>query len=127
MKKINICIADLGNVGSSLVDSLASSKENIKLKSNIEINILAVSAKNKNKKRDCDISSFKWLDNPLDLLSVKNCDVLVELIANEKGTSYELVKSALENKINVVSGNKAMIALHGSELFKKNALFKNYW
>ena len=127
MKKLNICIAGLGNVGSSLVSSLASSKQNIKLKSNIEINILAVSAKNKNKTRDCDISSFEWFDNPLDLLSVKNCDVLVELIGNEKGTSYELVKSALENKINVVSGNKAMIALHGSELFKiadkNNVLF----
>ncbi len=98
MKKINICIAGLGNVGSALVSSIADSKENIKLKSNIEINILAVSAKNKNKKRNCDISSFKWFDNPLDLLSLNNCDVLVELVGNEKDISFDLVKSALEKK-----------------------------
>ena len=50
MKEIKICIAGLGNVGSSVVQSLLDSKNFINLKSNFNIEILGISAKNKNKK-----------------------------------------------------------------------------
>ena len=36
----------------------------------------------------------------------------------EKDISYDLIKSALRQKIHVVTGNKAMLAKHGYELFK---------
>ena len=36
----------------------------------------------------------------------------------EKDISYDLVKTALEKKIHVITGNKAMLALYGQELFK---------
>ena len=51
-------------------------------------------------------------------MSVNNCDVLIELIGQEKDLSYELVKTALEKKLHVVTGNKAMLALYGDKLFK---------
>ena len=118
IKVLNICVAGLGNVGAALVSYITSKKEEIKKKSQLEINIVGVSAKNISKKRNCDISSFSWFDNALDLLSVNNCDVLIELIGQEKDLSYELVKTALEKKLHVVTGNKAMLALYGGELFK---------
>ena len=118
MKKINICIAGLGTVGSNVILSLNENNDYINSKANLSFNILGVSAKNKFKKRICDIKNFTWCENPLDLLNIKDCNVLIELIGEEKGLSFDLVKQALEKKIHVVTANKALLAMNGSELFK---------
>ena len=52
------------------------------------------------------------------MLSLKECNVFVELIGTEKGVSYELIELALKKNIHVVTGNKALIATYGDELFK---------
>ena len=118
MKNINICIAGLGTVGSNVILSLNENNDYINSKANLSFNILGVSAKNKFKKRICDIKNFTWCENPLDLLNIKDCNVLIELIGEEKGLSFDLVKQALEKKIHVVTANKALLAMNGSELFK---------
>lgn len=118
MAELNICIAGLGNVGSHLISTINESAEYINSKANFSINILGISAKNKLKKRNFDIDSYYWCDNPIDLLNIKNCNILVELIGEEKGISYEIIKKALESKINVVTANKALLAKNGKELFK---------
>ena len=117
MKKLNIVIAGLGNVGSAVVNSINNNNSIFGYKSSININIIGISARNRNKKRQADISKFKWYDNPIDLINIKNIDVLIELIGEEKGISFELTKLALEKKVHVITGNKAMIANHGNELF----------
>ena len=118
MKNINICIAGLGTVGSNVILSLNENNDYINSKANLSFNILGVSAKNKFKKRICDIKNFTWCENPLDLLNIKDCNILIELIGEEKGLSFDLVKQALEKKIHVVTANKALLAMNGSELFK---------
>ena len=118
MKNINICVAGLGTVGSNVILSLNENNDYINSKANLSFNILGVSAKNKFKKRICDIKNFTWCENPLDLLNIKDCNVLIELIGEEKGLSFDLVKQALEKKIHVVTANKALLAMNGSELFK---------
>ena len=109
MKDLNICIAGLGNVGANLISTIQNNSSFIKSKNSLSINIIAVSARTREKKRICDISLYKWCSNPLDFLSINNCNIIIELIGNEKGVSYELVKKALENK--------ALLAKYGSELF----------
>ncbi len=120
MKKINICIAGLGNVGSALVNLIENNIDLVDYKLDLKINILGLSAKNRNKKRIFNTDLYKWFQNPLDLLNIDGTkpDIIVELIGFEKDISYELVKSALSKKINVVTGNKAMLAKYGHELFK---------
>ena len=119
MNKINICIAGLGNVGSALVQLIEKNSELVKNKSNLMINIIGLSAKNKIKKRNFNIDKYLWIDDPMKLLNIKDekPNILVELIGYEKDISYELVKSALNQNINVVTGNKAMLAKYGNELF----------
>ena len=120
MKKIDVCIAGLGNVGSSLVYLIEKNTELMKVKANLIINILAISAKNKNKKRNFDIDNYTWVEDPINLLKVKGKPpkILIELIGFEKDISYDLVKSALLQNIHVVTGNKAMLAKYGLELFR---------
>ena len=119
MKKLKICIAGLGNVGSSVVNLIEENSSYVETKSHLNLEIIGLSAKNKNKERSFDIKKYKWAEKPIDLLNINNekPDILIELIGYEKGISYDLVKSALNQKINVVTGNKAMLALHGQELF----------
>ena len=119
MKNLNICIAGLGNVGSAVVGLIDKNSQYIKNKSNLTINIIGLSAKNKDKERNFNVRDYKWIDNPIDLLNINDSkpDILIELIGYEKGVSYELVKTALSQKIHVVTGNKAMLAMYGQELF----------
>ena len=125
MKKINICIAGLGNVGSALIQSIEENNILFKKKHSLEINILGISANQKNKKRNYDIEKYRWFDNPLDMASLNGCDIIVELIGQEKGISYDLIKLSLNNNKHVVTGNKALISQHGKDLFllaEKNKL-----
>ena len=118
MSKLNIGIAGLGNVGSALVESIEENKNYFFDKTNVELNIVAISAKTKNKKRNFNISNYTWYDDPREMSENDNCNVIVELIGEEKGISYEIIETALKNKKHVVTGNKALIANHGKELFK---------
>ena len=118
MNKINVCIAGLGNVGSHLVKSIQENRKFIATKAGIEINILGVSAKDISKKRICDIANYQWFQDPNDLINVKDCNVIIELIGEESGVSFDLIKKALQNKIHIVTANKALLAKNGMELFK---------
>ena len=118
MKTLNICIAGLGNVGSSLVQSIENNNKYFQNKASIKINIIGVSAHSKSKKRNFKVSNYKWYDDPRDMIKTNDGDVFVELIGKEKGISYELINLALKNNKHVVTGNKALIANHGNDLLK---------
>lgn len=118
MKSINICIAGLGNIGSHLVKSIQEKNQFIYKKSLIKFNIVGISAKNKNKKRIFNVDSHKWFNEPQDLILNSNAEIFIELIGEEKGISYDLVKLSLERKLHVITANKALIAKHGNELFE---------
>ena len=125
MNKLNICIAGIGNVGSELIKSIEENKSYYEKKSSFQFNIIGISAKNKNKNRNVDINNYRWFDDPIEMSKLNDCNVIVELIGQEKGISYDLIESALNNKKHVVTGNKALIANYGKELFKlaeKNSL-----
>ncbi len=118
MKNLNICIAGLGNVGAELIKSIQENNTYFQSKSLIKINIIGVSAKNKLKKRNVNIENYKWFNDPLEMATLSDCDVIIELIGQEKGISYDLIELALNNKKHVVTGNKALIATHGEKLLQ---------
>ena len=118
MSKLNISIAGLGNVGSALVETIEENKNYFFDKTDVELNIVGISARTKNKKRNFNISNYTWYDDPREMSKDDNCNVIVELIGEEKGISYEIIETALKNKKHVVTGNKALIANHGKELFE---------
>ena len=117
-QKIHICVAGLGTIGSNLIDILDKDHQLIYKKTNIDFNILGISAKNISKKRIFDINNYQWIDDPFELVKNNKCDIFIELIGEEKGISFDLVKKALENHIHVITANKAMLSKYGNELFK---------
>ena len=116
--KINVAVIGLGQIGSYLLNELKIRKKNIKLLTGKEINIVAISAKNKNKKRKFNIDKKIFYKNPLKILNKKNIDILFECIGQSDGISKKIVENALKNKIHVITPNKALISKHGDYLSK---------
>ncbi len=117
-KILNIAIIGLGNIGTYLYRYLKKNKIILSKKNNCTPNIIYVSAKNKNKKRNINISKKIWLKNYLDATKLKDVDIIIELIGGAEGPAKKLVFSALKNKKHVVTANKALIAKYGDQLSK---------
>ena len=116
MKKLNIAIIGLGNIGSYLFNYLNKNKKILSKKNNCIPNVLFVSAKNQNRKRNIKIRKKLWLKNYLDATKDKNVDLIIELIGGSEGAAKKLVFNALKNKKHVVTANKALIAKYGDKL-----------
>ena len=116
--KLNIAIIGLGNIGSYLYKYLQINKKILSKKNNCVPDVIYVSAKNKNKKRNIKINKKKWLKNYLDATKSKKVDTIVELIGGAEGAAKKLVFNALRNKKHVVTANKALIAKYGDKLSK---------
>ena len=116
MRKLNIAIVGLGNIGSYLFKYLNENKKILTEKNNCIPIVKYVSAKNKNRKRKIKINKEQWLDNYLDATKIKEIDLIIELIGGAEGPAKKLVFNALKNKKHVVTANKALIAKYGDEL-----------
>ena len=112
----NIAIIGLGQIGIYLYNELKLKKNDIEKKTGKKIKIVAISAKNKNKKRKFKIDKKIFYSNPLKILKEKKIDILFEAIGLSDGISKKIVETALKNKINVITPNKALIAKHGDYL-----------
>ena len=115
---INIAVVGLGQIGNYLVNELNKKKRDIEIKTGKKIKLIAISAKNINKKRKFKINKKIFYKNPLNIFKIKKVDILFECIGLSDGISKKIVESALKNKIHVITPNKALISKHGDYLSK---------
>ena len=106
---MKIAILGYGTVGKGLVDMIDSNKG----KRNIEIVSILVRDKSKYKSSKYEYLITEDIEEVFD----KEFDILVELIGG-LNPAYKYIKRALENKINVVTANKDMLAEYGDKLVK---------
>ena len=118
MRKINIAIVGLGNIGSYLYKYLKKNKQILAKKNNCIPNIICLSARNKNRNRGFKINNKQWVKNYLDVTKKKEVDLIIELIGGSEGPAKKLVFNALKNKKHVVTANKALISNYGDQLSK---------
>ena len=124
MKKIyNVAIVGLGQIGSYLYKEILAKRKEIQKKTGKIVNVVAISAKSKNKKRKFKINKKIFFTNPLKIISEKKIDIIFECIGLSDGISKKVVEMAIINKISVVTPNKALIAKHGEYL--SNLAIKN--
>ena len=116
--KINIAIIGLGQIGNYLLNELNKNKREILIKTGKQINIVAISARNINKKRKFKINKKIFFKKPLDIINKKKIDILIEAIGHSDGISKKIIEAALKKKIHVVTPNKALISKHGDYLSK---------
>ena len=79
-KLINIAVVGLGQVGNYLLNELNTKKKDIELKTSKRIRIVAVSARNINKKRKFKVDKKIFYKNPLEIFKKNNIKInLAEL------------------------------------------------
>ena len=117
-KIVNVAVVGLGQVGNYLNNELIIKKKDIELKTGKRVNVVAISAKNINKKRKYKINRKIFYKNPFEIFKKEKVDILFEVIGQSDGVSKKLVETALKNKIHVITPNKALISKHGNNLAK---------
>jgi len=118
VQSVKIGVLGLGTVGSGTVNVLRRNIKEITRRAGRDIEITRAADRRLEKERDCDISGIDITTDAFEIVNDPNIHVVVELIGGT-GIARELVLKAIENGKHVVTANKALIALHGNELFAK--------
>ncbi|MEM8550814.1 MAG: homoserine dehydrogenase [Pseudomonadota bacterium] len=115
MSTLRIGIAGLGTVGASVVRLLQAEPTHGGSGRNVEVT--AVSARDRTRDRGVSLAGAKWFDDPVALAD-DDIDVFVELMGGDGDPALSAVRAALGGGKAVVTANKALLAAHGMELAK---------
>ena len=104
-RKVNIAIVGLGQIGGRLYSEIVSKKKDIAVKTGIDVNVVAISAKNFKKKRNFKFNKKIFFKNPLLIAKNSKIDILFELIGFSDGISKKVVETALKKSTPVLIGS----------------------
>ena len=113
---LRLGIAGLGTVGIGTVKIVQRHAEMLAARAGRPVVITAVSARSKTKNRDADLSAYAWEDDAVALAKRDDVDVFIELMGGSEGTAKEATEAAIAAGKDVVTANKALLALHGQAL-----------
>src|SRR3989344_9166980 len=116
MQPVKIGILGLGTVGCGTVSVLARNREEIARRAGREIRIIQASARDLKKKRPCATEGIQLVQDAREIVRNSKIEVVVELIGGID-PARSLVLEAIEHGKHVVTANKALIAVHGNEIF----------
>ena len=113
---LKIGLAGLGTVGAAVARLLEQEAEMIALRCGRAIEVAAVIARSRTKKRDLGSRPLRWAADPMALATDPEIDVFVELMGGEGDPAKGTIEAALRAGKSVVTANKALLARHGVEL-----------
>ena len=113
---LRLGIAGLGTVGVGIVRIVQKHTALLELRAGRPIEIVAVSARSKTKDRGVDLSGYAWEDDPVDLAKRNDIDVFIEVMGGHEGPAKDATEAAIASGKDVVSANKALLAIHGQAL-----------
>lgn len=114
MKPVRVGICGLGTVGSGTFNVLTQNGSQIARRAGRDVIIEQVGARRDNPA--CDTSQINVTRDIFEVVRNPNVDVVVELIGGST-IAKDLVMEAIQNGKHVVTANKALIAVHGEEIF----------
>ena len=113
---LRLGIAGLGTVGLGVVKIIQANADLLAARCGRPVQITAVCARDQTRNRDADLSMYEWVDCARDLARREDVDVFVELIGGSDGIAREATLAAIAAGKDVVTANKALLAIHGQEL-----------
>ncbi|WP_172293791.1 homoserine dehydrogenase [Pseudoruegeria sp. HB172150] len=113
---LRLGIAGLGTVGAGVVKIVQRKAELLTARTGRSVEIVAVSARNRDKDRGVRLKDYAWEDDPVALARRDDVDLFVELMGGSDGPAKAATEAAIAGGKDVVTANKAMLALHGQDL-----------
>ncbi|MAQ83451.1 MAG: homoserine dehydrogenase [Maritimibacter sp.] len=113
---LRLGIAGLGTVGAGVIKIIQRRADLLAARSGREIQVVAISARNRDKDRGVRLSGYDWEDDPIALARRDDIDLFVELMGGSDGPAKVATETAIATGKDVVTANKAMLALHGQAL-----------
>ncbi len=113
---LRIGLAGLGTVGIGVVKIVQRHADLIAARTGRRVMISAVSARDRQKNRDADLSAYSWETDPVALARRPDVDVLVEVMGGHDGPAKAATEAAIAAGKDVVTANKALLAHHGHAL-----------
>ncbi len=113
---LRLGIAGLGTVGIGVVKIIRRHAAQLETRTGRPVVITAVSARDASKDRGVSLSDYAWETDPVALAKRDDVDVLVELMGGHEGPAKDAIEAALATGKDVVTANKALLAIHGQAL-----------
>ena len=113
---LKIGLAGFGNVGAGVYKNIEKNRHLLRERTGRDLIVTRIAVKDLNKARPIELPAHIVTTDLDTLTSDAEIDVVVELIGGID-RAFDLVKTSLENGKAVVTGNKALLAEHGQELF----------
>ncbi len=116
MKPINVGLLGIGTVGAGTFNVLARNAEEISRRAGRPIKITVVADRNLELAKAVTKGACRVTDDAFSVVNDPEIDIVIELIGGY-GVAKELVLKAINNGKHVVTANKALLAVHGNEIF----------
>ena len=113
---LRLGLAGLGTVGIGVVKIVQDHADLIMARTGRAVVITAVSARDRSKNRDADLSAYTWETDPVALAQRDDIDVFIEVMGGHDGPAKAATEAAIAAGKDVVSANKALLAHHGQAL-----------
>ncbi len=113
---LRVALVGLGTVGGGVIRLLNTNGDLIARRAGCPVQVVAISARDRNKDRGVDLSPYEWVDDMTTLATRDDIDVVVELIGGADGPALTLARQCLAAGKPFVTANKAMLAHQGLDL-----------
>ncbi|SPA50056.1 homoserine dehydrogenase [Cupriavidus taiwanensis] len=117
MNPIKVGLLGIGTVGSGTFNVLKRNQEEIRRRAGRGIEIAVVADLNTERARELTNGEVEVVSDAHQVVTRPDIDIVIELIGGY-GIARELVLKAIENGKHVVTANKALLAVHGNEIFE---------
>ncbi|MET3940269.1 homoserine dehydrogenase [Paenibacillus sp. PvP094] len=118
VKPVKVGLLGLGTVGTGVVRIVEGNQEDLSSQVGSPIVIEKISVKNTVKDRVIAVDRAKLTEDPWEVIRHPDIDVIVEVMGGIEQTK-EYILEALERGKHIVTANKDLMALHGSEILAK--------
>jgi len=118
MKPVKVGLLGLGTVGGGTATVLKRNAEEIARRAGRGIDIDFIATLEPERAAELGVQGIRLTQDAFEVVNDPEIDIVVELIGGYS-PAKELVLQAIENGKHVVTANKALIAIHGDEIFAK--------
>ncbi len=115
-KSINVGIIGFGTVGTGTARILVENADIIRRRLGAPVVLRRISDLDIKRDRGISLKGVQLTTNAQDIIADPEIDIVVELIGGYK-PAKEFILGAIRNKKHVVTANKALLAVHGEEIY----------